>query len=147
MTARAMFAAVLLALVANCSALPPADPTPPTTGPDYGPIVAAYLRVHFKPAASPGEPAPYDNAASYSDFEISDLRWVHAMTGWSSLTCIRFQDRGRRYAYALYIQGNAVTDARYAIEADNCGAQNYVPFDITTGTIGRPTPPRLQPLH
>lgn len=148
MTARVALIAALSALLTNCNALPPQpDASQPSTGPDYGPIVAAYVRGHFKATAPPGGPAPYDNTSSYSDFEISNLRWVHAMSGWSWLVCIRFQDRGRSYAYALYIQANAVTDARYALEVDNCGAQNYVPFDITTGAIGQPTPAQLQPLH
>jgi hypothetical protein len=67
------------------------------------------------------------------------LRWVHALKGWSWLACVHFVDHGHLRTYALFIQNGAVADARYAVQSDACGAQTYTPFDIVSGTLGRPT--------
>jgi hypothetical protein len=60
---------------------------------------------------------------------------------------VHFHDHGRLRAYALLIQNNAVVDAHFAVETDACEAQTYTPFDLLTGTLGRPTAPRQPPLY
>jgi hypothetical protein len=85
--------------------------------------------------------------ASYEDFEISGLRWVHSFKGWSWLACVHFTDHGHVRTYAIFIQNNAVVDGRYAVQTDACGSQTYTPFDMVTGTLGRPTTTRLPPLY
>jgi hypothetical protein len=85
--------------------------------------------------------------ASFENFEISGLRWVHALKGWSWLACVHFVDRGHQRTYALFIQNDAVVDARYAVQADSCGSQSYTPFDIVSGVLGQPTAPRQPALY
>jgi hypothetical protein len=108
----------------------------PASGPDpsYAKLVAKHLK-------------SFKDYASYSAFEISDFRWVQSVKGWSWLTCIRFQDHGRVRTYALFLKGDAVIDGRYAVETDGCGAQNYLPFDLTTGTNAPASSGILAPLH
>ncbi len=109
-------------------------------------------------AASPTPPSNYGVLASntvkgfapfttYSDFAISAARWVHAETGWNWLVCLRYDDRGQRRYYAIFIQGDSVVNSRYDILADRCGGQRYVPFDLMTGTIKSLPPGPQQPLH
>jgi hypothetical protein len=52
----------------------------PMTGPDpsYQGEVATHLKQVLK------------NYSAYDSFEISDLRWVHSIKGWTWLTCVRF---------------------------------------------------------
>ena len=123
-------AALLLALVLpGCSglALPQQEmPAPaPTAGadPSYHTLVAKELKSLFK------------DPASYQAFEISGYRWVHAVKGWSWLTCVRFQDHGHRRSYALFIKDGTVIDNRYAVETDACDGQTYSPFDPATGEL------------
>jgi hypothetical protein len=157
----------VLAVLTSCAALPEANPSQPAITPDYGRIVARYAtgtchrrevgitptvdEIKSKDPSIILTPCPLFSAHAavpYTGYEISDLRWVRSMTGWSWLACVRFRDEFRGYYYALYIRrDNSVTEARLALQIDNCGPQNYVPFDITTGTIGRPTPVELQALH
>ena len=85
--------------------------------------------------------------ATYSNFEISGPRWVHATTGWSWLVCVRYNDGGHPRFYSFFIDGNKVVNQRYDIVTDQCGLQPYVPFDATTGTIGSPTPFQQQPIY
>ena len=128
---RAAIAALIIcaATLAACSGLAASNEEAPATGPDpaYQQRIADYLRSTFK------------DYASYDSFEISEPRWVHAFAGWSWLTCIRFQDRGRSRSYALFMQSAKIVDGRYAVETDACGAQAYTPFSLMTGG--------LQPLH
>ena len=116
-------------VLAACSGLAASSEEAPATGPDpaYQQLVANYLRSTFK------------DYPSYDYFEISDPRWVHAFQGWSWLTCVRFQDRGRSRTYALFLQSGKIVDGRYAVETDGCGTQPYAPFGLITGG--------LQPLH
>lgn len=130
-TRKAAFAAlfVLVAGAAGCSGLAASDeaaPAPPD--PAYRRDVADYLRAQFK------------DYLSYDTYEISEPRWVHSIHGWSWLTCIRFQDHGRRRNYALFLQSGKVVDGRYAVETDACETQTYAPFELMTGG-------GLQPLH
>jgi hypothetical protein len=129
---RAAVAALLIcsaATLAACSGLAASGEEALATGPDpaYQQLVANYLRSTFK------------DYQSYDSFEISDPRWVHALQGWSWLTCVRFQDRGRSRTYALFLQSGKIVDGRYAVETDGCGTQPYAPFGLITGG--------LQPLH
>jgi hypothetical protein len=119
---RAAPVAALLALAA-CSTMPVDVATEPAAPPNYGLLVSNTLK-------------GYKGFSGYSNFEISDLRWVHALTGWNWLTCVRYDDHGRQHAYALFIKDNAVVNGRYATAPDLCGTQQYRPFDIATGTIG-----------
>ena len=118
-------AALLLALAvaAGCSSLSISKEDAPATGPDpaYNTLVANRLKSSFK------------NHASFDAFEISDYRWVHSVLGWSWLSCVRFQDRGHRRSYAVFIRGNDIIDSRYAIQTDGCDTASYVPFDPMTG--------------
>lgn len=85
--------------------------------------------------------------ASYDAFEVSDVRWVHSLKGWGWLACVHFQDRGQRRTYALFINGDAVVDSRYAVQTDACDAATYTPFDLATGGI-RPAAAGVQgPLY
>jgi len=89
---------------------------------------------------APVPDADYKEYASYDSYEISDPRWVHSMTGWSWLACVRFQDHSRRHSYALFLQSGKIVDSRYAVETDGCDMQAYAPFDLMTRGS-------LQPLH
>lgn len=109
--------------------------TPPATQPNYVPIVAAYLRSTFK------------DSTLFGDYRISQLRWVDSMKGWSWLACVHFQDRGRVRSYAVFIQTDAVVDARYAVETDRCESLTYTQFDLISGALGQPTPPAQPPLY
>ena len=84
---------------------------------------------------------------AYDGFEISGLRWVTTIKGWSWLACVRFHDHGHTRIYAIFIQDGAVSDARYAVETDSCEAQTYTQFDLVSGELGRPTAPMQPPLY
>lgn len=118
--------------LAHCSALPPDYAATPEMPPAYGTLISQSLR-------------PYSSFASYTDFEISGPRWVHADSGWNWLVCLRYDDHGRRRYYSFLIANNKVVAARYDILTDRCGAQQYVPFDTTTGAIGTVGVPGQQP--
>ncbi len=122
---RAAATALLLTLTVlpGCSNIGLPKEAAPEPEPAYTKLVADYLKSVFK------------GYASYSDFEIAGVRWVHAPKGWAWLACARFQDHGRQRTYALFIKDGAVFDARYAVQTDACDAQTYSPFDVTTGAI------------
>jgi hypothetical protein len=84
---------------------------------------------------------------AFEGFEISGLRWVHSLKGWSWLTCVHFLDHGHLRTYALFMQNDVVVEGRYAVQSDSCAAQSYTPFDIVTGVLGRPTAPELRALY
>jgi hypothetical protein len=109
--------------------------TPPAEQPAYAALAAKYF------SSTMADPASFEN------FEISGLRWVHAFKGWSWLACVHFVDHGRLRTYALFIQNDDVIDGRYAVQSDSCGSQSYTPFDLVTGVLGRPTAPRLPALY
>jgi hypothetical protein len=119
-----------------CSELAqPGEALPPDTPPPYASLAAKHLQSVLK------------DRAAYEGFEISGPRWVHSVTGWNWLACVHFHDRGHLRTYALFIQGNAVVDGRYAVETDACEPQTYQPFDLVTGVLGRPTTPVQPPLY
>ena len=132
-------AALLASLVvlSGCSELaqPSEAAPPPAPPPAYVSLAAKYLLSALK------------DRAAYADFEISGLRWVDSIKGWTWLACVHFQDRGHLRSYAIFIQDNAVVDARYAVETDACETQTYTPFDLVTGELGRPTAPVQPPLY
>jgi hypothetical protein len=128
----ALFAALIV--LADCSAVPLMDSAQSAAPPQYGTIVSDSLK-------------KFTGYASYSNFEISGPRWVHATTGWSWLVCVRYNDGGRQRFYSFFIDGNKIVNQRYDIVTDQCGLQPYVPFDATTGTVGSPTPVQQQPIY
>jgi hypothetical protein len=109
--------------------------TPPAEQPAYAAIAAKYFS------------STMADRASFENFEISALRWVHGLKGWSWLACVHFLDRGHLRTYSLFIQNDAVIDGRYAVQTDSCGAQSYTPFDVVSGVLGRPTAPRQPALY
>jgi hypothetical protein len=128
----ALFA--VLIVLAQCSAVPPADPAQPPPPLGYGKLVGDALK-------------KFKDFSSYSNFQISDLRWVHAETGWNWLICVRYDERGLERFYSFFIDGNTIANARYDARTDRCAAQRYVPFDVTTGTVGSATPSLQQPIY
>ena len=125
--------ALVLAALPACSELAQSSETAPTGAqPPFVSLAAKHLQSVLK------------DRASYDDFEISGLRWVHSIKGWNWLACVHFHDHGHLRSYALFIQDGAVIDSRYAVETDACEAQTYTPFDLVTGELGRPTAP-VQP--
>ena len=132
-------AALLLALAAatGCSSLTVSTADVPPSGPDpaYDGMVANHVKSSFK------------DHASYDGFEISDYRWVHSVGGWSWLTCVRFQDRGHRRTYAVFLREKGIIENRYAVQADGCDTASYVPFDLMTGAVKSPGTGALEPLY
>jgi hypothetical protein len=115
-------------LLGACSAVPLAENAAPAAAPaNYGVLVGNTLR-GFK-----GYP-------DYSNFEISPPRWVHATTGWNWLACVRYADHGQRRTYVFFMDGSTVVNSRYGVATDQCGAQQYWPFDPATGTVTAPAP-------
>jgi hypothetical protein len=122
-------ATVLATALAACSGLASSnEAAPEPLQADYQELIANYLKSAFK------------NRAAYDSYEISDPRWTHSNQGWSWLTCVRFQDRGRTRSYTLFLQSGKIVDGRYAVETDGCDAQAYSPFAPMNG-VG------LEPLH
>jgi len=131
----ALFAAfAALFTLVDCSSVPLLDSAEPTATPQYGTLVSDALK-------------KFKDYANYSNFEISGARWVHSTTGWNWLICVRYDDAGHQRFYSFFIENNKVVNQRYDILTDQCPAQQYVPFDATTGTLGSPTPVRQQPIY
>jgi hypothetical protein len=134
----APYAALLLLLgtMAGCSSLAVTNEDTPASGPDraYNGLVANRLK-------------SFKNYASYDAFEISDFRWVRSINGWSWLTCVRFQERGQRRSYALFIKESRIIDSRYAIQADGCDTRAYSPFDQMVGATRPASAGVLEPLY
>ena len=127
----AVVATLLLCLIAGCSdlvisgaALPPSE-----LNPTYRKTVENYVRSTFK------------NYASLNNLEISDPRWVHSITGWTWMTCVRFQEGGHQRVYSLFL--NDLKYSRYAVQTDACNAQSYVPLDRAAPA----RPGLLEPLY
>ena len=121
----------------GCSALSLPREDAPASGPDptYNTLIAKHIKRSFK------------DYASYDSFEISEYRWVHSVKGWSWLTCVRFQDKGRRLTYALFIKQDEIIENRYAVTTDACDAQNYSPFALLAGTKSFGSGGLLEPLY
>lgn len=117
-------------LLAQCSAVPLQNGTAQQPPANYGGLVSAALK-------------GFKEFASYTNYQISGPRWVHAAIGWSWLACARFLDHGRQRYYAVFIVDGAVALSRYDVRSDRCVEQQYVPFDATTGNI--PSPPPMGP--
>jgi hypothetical protein len=108
---------------------------PPEPEPDYGRLVAQNVLASFKNGSIP------------SGAEISGLRRVFYIRGWSYLACLRFMTDDRVRTYAFFIQRNQVIESRYAVQSDECGAQQYVPFDLAAGSTWSPGAGRSEPLY
>jgi hypothetical protein len=121
-------------ILTNCSELPVADSSQPAEIPNYGQIISQYVRGGWLQTKS-------------SNVEISNPRWIHAMTGWNWLVCVRFQDGQVRRTYSFFIANNAVTNARFDVLTDSCGLQTYSPFDLSTGNGTAPTLQGLSPIY
>jgi hypothetical protein len=133
---RTLLALILLAS-SGCTQL--AQPSEAATAPAEQPAYAAMAAKYFASTMA--------DRASFENFEISGLRWVHGLKGWSWLACVHFLDRGHLRTYALFLQTDSVVDARYAVQSDACGSQSYTPFDVVTGVLGQPTAPRQPALY
>lgn len=134
----ATYAALLLPFfLLGCSALSLPAEDAPASGPDptFNALVADHIKGSFK------------DYASYDAFEISEYRWVHSVKGWSWLTCVRFQDKGRQLTYALFIKQKEIVENRYAVATDGCGAQTYSQFDLMGGTKSPGNSGLLAPLY
>jgi hypothetical protein len=131
----ALLAALVVATGCSNLALPADQMTAPDSPPAYVSLAANYMMRTLK------------DRASYDAFEISNVRWVDSLEGWTWLACVRFRDRGHMRTYVLFIKGNAVVDGRYAVQIDACDAQTYTQFDLASGVIGQPTTVQLEPLH
>jgi hypothetical protein len=132
---RLVFGAMLIAMP-GCSQIALQDSTEPTgPQPPYVSLAAKYLQSNLK------------DLHAYDGFEISPLRWVSTIKGWSWLACVRFHDHGHTRIYAIFFQDNAVSDARYAVETDTCEAQSYTQFDLISGVLGQPTAPVQEPIY
>jgi hypothetical protein len=133
---RLLFTLTLLAVPACTELAGPSEAAaPPPQQPPYAALVAKYLTATMR------------DRSAFEAFEISGLRWVHSLKGWSWLACVHFSDHGHQRTYALFIQNDAVVDGRYAVQEDSCGPQSYTPFDIVTGVLGRPTAPEQPALY
>ncbi len=133
---RAVLALMLLASP-GCTQI--AQPSEAATPPAEQPAHAALAAKYFSSTMA--------DRASFENFEISGLRWVHGFKGWSWLACVHFVDHGHLRTYALFMQNDAVIDGRYAVLSDSCGSQSYTPFDVVTGVLGRPTAPQQPALY
>jgi hypothetical protein len=135
--ARRVVFALALAAAAGCTELaqPSQAASPPPQQPPYAALAAKYISSTMR------------DRPAFEGFEISGLRWVHSLKGWSWLACVHFLDHGHLRTYALFMQNDVVVEGRYAVQSDSCAAQSYMPFDIVTGVLGRPTSPEQPALY
>jgi len=134
--ARRVVFGLTLTAAAGCTELaqPSEAASPPPQQPPYAALAAKYIStMRDRPA--------------FEGFEISGLRWVHSLKGWSWLACVHFLDHGHLRTYALFMQNDVVVEGRYAVQSDSCAVQSYMPFDIVTGVLGRPTSPEQPALY
>ena len=120
----------------GCSSLSFAPENAPAAGPDpsYSKVIANRL---YK----------FKDIDSYYGFEISDYRWLHSLKGWTWLACVRYQDHGRTRTYALFLSKDDIVLDRFAVAADGCDAQNYVPFALMTNGAKPTSAGALEPLY
>jgi hypothetical protein len=109
-------------MLAQCAAIPVANTAQPAPPANYGTLVANQLKT-------------FKGFADYSNFAISGLRWTDAAAGWSWLACVRYLDHGRLRYYSFFIQDGSIVGSRYDVRTDQCAAQQYAPFDVSTGTV------------
>jgi hypothetical protein len=102
---------------------------------DYQQLIATTFRKTFK------------DYQSYRWFEISAPRLVDSIFGRTSLTCLRFDAKGRRRVYVFLIRNDTIVTARYDVQTDNCAAQSYEPFKLITGSEGPATAPLQNPIY
>jgi hypothetical protein len=101
---------------------------------------------------------------SFSTVEISSPRPVDSMVGRTTITCVRFDAvlrapvppgstpdaaasnaQKRRLAYVYFIRNNAIVDARYDVQTDQCATQSYEPFNLAL-YLGK-TGPAQNPIY
>jgi hypothetical protein len=116
-------------------ALPAEDAPAAGPGAGVGKLVADRIKSTFKKLT------PYDTV------EISQPRWVHTVIGWNWLTCVRFQYEGHPRTFALFINGDAIVDQRFAVESDACAAQIYSPFGLSSGATNATATGDQGPLY
>jgi hypothetical protein len=125
-----------LTLLTGCSELFLAvDEAPKSETADYRQVVATAFKTAFR------------DYISYDGFEISAPRMVHSMNGMNWLTCVRFGVQGERRTYVFFIRNDQVVTARYNVQTDECGAQNYAPFDAEMGKTMPGTTASVNPLY
>ena len=121
-------AALMLALVlTGCSDLVLSTEEAPAGGGAVDPAVNTLVADRLK--------SVFKDPAAYQAFELSGLRWVHALKGWNWLACVRFQDHGHQRFYTVFVKDRAVVDDRYAVETDACPTQSYAPLNLEIGTM------------
>jgi hypothetical protein len=81
------------------------------------------------------------NPASAGTFEISGLRRVDSLKGYSWLVCLRTQSLPQlpRH-YAVFLQKDRVVDSRLSVLIDQCELQTYSAFDWVADS-------KAPPLH
>jgi hypothetical protein len=127
-----LFAASMI--LAGCTAVPFEDTAETPAPANYGVLVSNAVK-------------GFKDWQTFTNFEISDLRWMHVTTGWNWLVCVRYDDRGHRRTYSFFLKNDAVVNARYDIVTDRCGAQKYLPLDVASGTIRQLEPEPQSPLY
>jgi len=92
----------------------------------------------------------------FRDFRIAVGAWAQRL---ELAACVHFVDHGHLRTYALFIQNNAVIDARYAVQVDSCGSQSYTrstwlpacsagrPLRDSRRCTSEPTPARSTPIY
>ncbi len=106
--------------------MPPEDPAQPSPPANYSALISKSLK-------------GFKDFAHFTNVQVSGLRWVDAITGWSWLVCVRYDEQQRQRFYAFFIDNNSIVNARYDVSTDRCAAQHYVPLDVATGTIASPS--------
>lgn len=132
---RLTLGAILIAMPGCTQIALPNSTEPLGPQPPYVSLAAKYMQANVK------------DLRAYDGFEISPLRWVSTLKGWSWLACVRFHDHGHGRIYAIFYQNDVVSDARYAVETDSCEAQSYTQFDLISGVLGQPTAPTQEPIY
>lgn len=126
LTAAALAASLTLG---QCAAVPVENAGQPAPPANYGALIASQLK-------------SFKGFADYSNFAISGPRWVDAATGWSWLACVRYFDRGRQRYYSFFVRDGGIINSRYDVRSDQCATQQYMPFDVATGTVAAATIPQ-----
>src|ERR1700746_216197 len=129
--------ALILLTSPGCTQI--AQPSEAATPPPQQPAYAALAAKYFSETLA--------DRASFENFEISELRWVHGLKGWSWVACVHFVDHGHLRTYALFIQNDVVIDGHYAAQVDSWGSHPSAPCAVFRGVLGRPTAPRQPPLY
>ena len=139
---------IALTFLASCSQIFSTTDEVPTsrTEADYRKLIATQFTTSFK------------DYNTFSAVEISSPRAVDSILGHTTITCVRFDTvlgapvspgptpagtasnaQKRRLAYVFLIRNNAIVDARYDVQTDQCATQSYEPFNLALYS-GKPGP-------